>query len=42
MLIRNLTELQAEGRVISISHGKSAAVRLLTRSDGAGLAVRPE
>ena len=41
MLIRSLAEFETQGRVIAISHGKSAAVRLLTRSDGVGLAVRP-
>ena len=41
MLIRSLAELQAQGRVIAISHGKSSAVRPLTRSYGVGPAVRP-
>ena len=42
MLIRSLAEFEAQGRrVIAISHGKAAAVRLLTRSDGVGLAARP-
>ena len=41
MLIRIPAEFEARGRVIAISHGKSAAVRLLTRSDGIDLAVRP-
>ena len=39
MLIRTMNQLEAEGRVISISHGKSSAVRLLTRSDGVGFSV---
>ena len=39
MLIRTMTELESEGRVISISHGKSSAVRLLTKSDGVGFSV---
>ena len=39
MLIRTMNELEAEGRVISISHGKSSAVRLLTRSDRVGFSV---
>ncbi len=41
MLFRNLTEFEAQGGVIAISPGKSSAVRLLTRSDGVALAVRP-
>ena len=36
MLIRTMAELESEGRVISISHGKSSAVRLLTKSDDVG------
>ena len=39
MLIRTMDQLEAEGRVISISHGKAAAVRLLTKSDGVGFSV---
>ena len=39
MLIRTMAELESEGRVISISHGKSSAVRLLTKSDGVGFSV---
>ena len=39
MLIRTMAELESEGRVVSISHGKSSAVRLLTRSDGVGFSV---
>ena len=39
MLIRTMTELESEGRVISISDGKSSAVRLLTKSDGVGFSV---
>ena len=39
MLIRTMTELESEGRVVSISHGKSSAIRLLTRSDGVGFSV---
>jgi L-ectoine synthase len=34
MLIRTMQDLESQGRVISISHGKSSAVRLLTRADG--------
>ena len=42
MLIRTLAEFEARGRrAIAISHGKSSAVRLFTRFDGVGLAVRP-
>ncbi len=39
MLIRTMNQLEAEGRVISISHGKSSAVRPLTKSDGVGFSV---
>ena len=39
MLIRTMNQLEAEGRVISISHGKSSAVRPLTKSDGIGFSV---
>ena len=39
MLIRTMNQLEAKGRVISISHGKASAVRLLTRSDGVGFSV---
>ena len=34
MLIRTMEQLEAQGRIISISHGKATAVRLLTKSDG--------
>ena len=34
MLVRTMEQLENEGKVISISHGKSSAVRLLTKSDG--------
>src|SRR5215472_13277656 len=34
MLIRTMQELEFQGRVVSISHGKSTAVRLLTKADG--------
>ena len=34
MLVRSMNQLENEGRVISISHGKASAVRLLTKSDG--------
>ena len=39
MLIRTMNQLEAEGRVISISHGKSSAVRPLTKSVGVGFSV---
>ena len=39
MLIRTMDQLEAEGRVISISHGKASAVRLLTKSDGLNFSV---
>ena len=39
MLVRTMNQLEAEGRIISISHGKSSAVRLLTKSDGVGFSV---
>ena len=39
MLIRTMDQQEAQGRVISISHGKASAVRLLTKSDGVGFSV---
>ena len=39
MLIRTMEQLEAEGRVISISHGKATAVRLLTKSDRLGFSL---
>ena len=39
MLIRTIDQFEAEGRVVSISHGKASAVRLLTKSDGVGFSV---
>ena len=39
MLIRTMEQLEAEGRVISISHGKASAVRLLTKSDGLNFSI---
>ena len=39
MLIRTMDQLEAQGRVVSISHGNSSAVRLLTKSDGVGFSV---
>jgi len=34
-----MDQLEAQGRVIAISHGKASAVRLLTKSDGVGFSV---
>jgi hypothetical protein len=34
-----MDQLEAEDRVISISHGRATAVRLLTKSDGVGFSV---
>ncbi len=34
MLVRTMQELESQGRIVSISHGKSTAVRLLTKADG--------
>jgi quercetin dioxygenase-like cupin family protein len=39
MLIRTMQELEAQGRVISISHGRSTAVRILTKSDGLNFSI---
>ena len=39
MLIRTMADLEAAGRVISISHGRARAVRLLTKSDGLAFSV---
>jgi L-ectoine synthase len=39
MLIRTMEHLEAAGRVVSISHGKATAVRLLTKSDRLGFSV---
>ncbi len=39
MLIRTMDQLEAEGRVISISHGKATAVRLLTKADRLGFSL---
>ena len=39
MLVRTMEQLEAEGRIISISHGKASAVRVLTKSDGVGFSV---
>lgn len=39
MFIRTMEEVEAAGRVIAISHGKSSAVRLLLKADGLGFSV---
>lgn len=39
MLVRTMAQIEAEGRVISISHGKATAVRLLTKSDGLNFSI---
>src|SRR5438477_11453681 len=39
MLIRTMQELEDQGRVVSISHGKSTAVRLLTKADGLNFSI---
>ena len=39
MLIRSFREVEAAGRVISISHGKSTAVRVLLKSDRLGFSL---
>ena len=39
MLIRSMRDVEAEGRVISISHGRSSAVRVLIKGDGLGFSV---
>jgi quercetin dioxygenase-like cupin family protein len=39
MLIRTMRQLETAGRVVSISHGKSTAVRLLTKSDGLNFSI---
>ena len=39
MLIRTMREREAQGRVVSISHGKSTAVRILTKADGLNFSI---
>ena len=39
MLIRTMQQLESEGRIVSISHGKSTAVRLLTKADGLAFSI---
>jgi L-ectoine synthase len=39
MLIRTMDDMEKEGRVVSISHGKATAVRPLTKKDGLGFSV---
>ena len=39
MLIRTMNQLEADGRVISIAHGKATAVRMLSKADRLGFSV---
>lgn len=39
MLVRTMAQIEADGRVISISHGKATAVRLLTKADGLNFSI---
>jgi L-ectoine synthase len=39
MLVRTMQQLEAQGRVVSISHGKSNAVRILTKADGLNFSI---
>ena len=39
MLVRTMERIEAEGRVISISHGRATAVRLLTKADGLNFSI---
>ena len=39
MLIRTMQEFESQGRIVSISHGKSTAIRLLTKADGLGFSI---
>jgi L-ectoine synthase len=39
MLIRSMEQIENEGRVIQISHGKATACRLLTKSDGLNFSI---
>ena len=39
MLIRTMEEMEKQGRVVTISHGKATAVRPLTKKDGLGFSV---
>jgi L-ectoine synthase len=39
MLIRTMQQLEAQGRVVSISHGKATSVRLLTKADGLNFSI---
>jgi L-ectoine synthase len=39
MLIRTMRELESEGRIVTISHGKSTAVRLFTKADGLAFSI---
>jgi len=39
MLVRTMDDMERQGRVVSISHGKATAVRPLTKKDGLGFSV---
>jgi len=39
MLIRSFQEAEKNGQVVSISHGKSSAVRVLLKADGLGFSL---
>ena len=39
MLVRTMDQLEAEGRVIPIAHGRATAVRLLTKRDGLNFSI---
>ena len=39
MLVRTMADLEAQGRVIPISHGRSSAVRLFVKADGLGFSL---
>lgn len=39
MLVRTMARIEAEGREISISHGRATAVRLLTKADGLNFSI---
>ena len=39
MLIRTMQEFESQGRIVSISHGKSTAIRLLTKADGLSFSI---
>jgi len=39
MIVRTMQDLESQGRIVSISHGKSSAVRLLTKADGLAFSI---